>query len=52
MIDIPHKTDKEIKAMLHPKSPVKQAKEIKLAVVSIQNAPPRVPPYFVIDAQP
>ena len=52
MIDILQMTDGEIKAFLDKNSSLKRPKEIKVALVSIQDAPPRMPPYFVLGAQP
>ena len=44
MIDILQMTDGEIKAFLDKNSSLKRPKEIKVALVSIQDAPPRMPP--------
>ena len=47
MIDISSKSDDEVKELLSPKSSIKRAKEMQMAVVTIQDPGPGKPVYFV-----
>lgn len=52
IIDVKDKTKEEVKAILDPSSNIERAKELKIAVVAIQNPGIGYSPYFVLAAQP
>lgn len=52
MIDITGMTEEEVKSKLDPSSDVERAKELKVAVVTIQNPGIGKSPFFVLAAQP
>ena len=52
MIDITGMTAEEVKAKLDPTSDIERAKEIKVAVITLQNAGIGQSPYFCLAGQP
>lgn len=52
MIDVTAMADEEVKAKLDPTSDIERAKEIKVAVITLQNAGIGHSPYFLLAGQP